>query len=195
MSDPQKGRLFVLSGPSGVGKDSVLAKLRELGDEGRFFAVTATTRPMRAGERDGVDYIFMSEADFRRLIAEDGLLEWAEVYGNLYGVPRAQVSNALELGLDVFLKIDIQGAATVRRLYPGAVSIFLKPPDMGALYARLSERRTESAERLRLRLETARKEMNAAWRYDHRVINYDGKLDAAAAEIDAIARRETPRPD
>ena len=107
-----------------MGKDAVLSRMRELGRDFHF-PVTATTRAIRPGERDGVDYIFTSRDDFRRLIAEDGLLEWAEVYGNLYGVPRTQVTDALESGRNVMLKIDVQGAATVRKLYPESVLIFL----------------------------------------------------------------------
>ena len=180
-----RGRLFVLSGPSGVGKDAVLSRMRELGRKFHF-TVTATTRAIRPGEQDGADYIFMSPDDFRRLIADDGLLEWAEVYGNLYGVPKAQVTDALERGQDVILKVDVQGAATVREMYPESVLIFLEPPDMDSLDYRLRERGTERGDALRIKLETAREEMKAAAWFDHRVINRDGKLDDAVAEIDEI---------
>ena len=188
--DQRGGRLFVLSGPSGVGKDAVLSRMRELGRDFHF-PVTATTRAIRRGERDGVDYIFTSREEFRRLIAEDGLLEWAEVYGNLYGVPRTQVTDALESGRSVVLKIDVQGAATIRKLYPESVLIFLAPPDMDSLDSRLRARGTEKGEALRIKLETAREEMNAAAWFDYRVVNRDGMIDDAVYEIDRIASIET----
>ena len=188
--DHPGGRLFVLSGPSGVGKDAVLSRMRELGRKFHF-TVTATTRPIRPSEQDGADYIFMSRDDFRQLIADDGLLEWAEVYGNLYGVPKAQVTDALKRGQDVILKVDVQGAATVREMYPESVLIFLEPPDMDSLDKRLRERGTERGDALRIKLETAREEMKAAEWFDHRVVNHDGKIDDAVAEIDKIVESET----
>ena len=164
--------------------------MRELGRDFHF-PVTATTRAIRPGERDGVDYIFTSREEFRRLIAKDGLLEWAEVYGNLYGVPRTQVTDALESGRNVMLKIDVQGAATVKKLYPESVLIFLAPPDMDSLDSRLRERGTEMGEALRIKLETAREEMNEASWFDYRVVNHDGRVDDAVSEIDRIAGVET----
>ena len=184
------GRLFVLSGPSGVGKDALLSRMRQLG-RGFHFTVTATTRPIRPGERDGIDYIFTSPDDFRRMIAEDGLLEWAEVYGNLYGVPKRQVTDALQHGQDVLLKVDVQGAATVSKLYPESVLIFLEPPDMKTLDNRLRERGTENAEALRIKIQTAREEMKAAAWFDYRVVNHDDMLDDAVSAIDRIVSRET----
>jgi guanylate kinase len=167
--------------------------MRQLGRDFHF-TVTATTRPIRPGERDGVDYVFTSPHEFRRLIAENGLLEWAEVYGNLYGVPRAQVTDALDCGQNVLLKVDVQGAATVRRLYPESVLIFLEPPDMDSLDSRLKERGTEEGEALRIKLETAHAEMNEADWFDYRVVNHDGMLDDAVAAIDRIVAREmTPK--
>ena len=185
-----RGRLFVLSGPSGVGKDALLSRMKQLGRDFHF-TVTATTRPIRPGERDGADYIFASPDEFRRLIAEDGLLEWAEVYGNLYGVPRAQVTEALECGRNVLLKVDVQGAATVRKLYPDSVLIFLEPPDMDSLDDRLRERGTEHGEALRIKLETAHEEMTEAGWFDYRVVNHNEKLDDAVASIDRLVSRET----
>ena len=183
-------RLFVLSGPSGVGKDALLSRMRQLG-RSYHFTVTATTRPIRPGERDGVDYIFTSPDEFQRMIAEDGLLEWAEVYGNLYGVPKQQVTDALQHGQDVLLKVDVQGAATVSKLYPESVLIFLEPPDMETLDNRLRERGTENGEALRIKIETAREEMKAAAWFDYRVVNHDDMLDDAVRAIDRIVSRET----
>ena len=189
----RRGRLFVLSGPSGVGKDAVLAKVRKLGRP-YHFTITATTRRKRAGERDGVDYIFLSRDKFERMIEAGELLEWAEVHGNLYGVPKSQVVEARDRGLDVIMKIDVQGAATIRRMTPDATLIFLAPPDMAALERRLRTRDTESESEFRIRLETARSEMEEACRFDHIVVNHDGRLDDAADAIDRIARggRDNP---
>ncbi len=184
--------LVVLSGPSGVGKDTVLARMRELGSS-YHFTVTATTRPRREGERDGVDYIFVSEGRFRAMRDEGELLEWAKVYGYFYGVPRSQVTGALREGRDVVMKIDVQGAATIRESVPGALFIFLAPPSMDELGRRLGERMTESPESLRRRLETARSEMGEAARFDHVVRNHSGRVDETVAEIERLValRRET----
>ena len=118
-ADPARrsGRLFVISGPSGVGKDSVIDGLKKLGRP-YHFTVTATTRAMRPNETDGIDYIFLSRDEFRHMIEQNDLLEWAEVYGNLYGVPKSQVTDALNRGQDVIMKIDVQGAATVKKAPP-----------------------------------------------------------------------------
>ena len=184
-----RGRLFVLSGPSGVGKDAALSGIKELGRP-YHFPVTATTRRIRPGERDGIDYIFLSDEQFKQLIAAGDLLEWAEVYGNLYGIPKSGVIEALERGECVIVKIDVQGAATVRRMLPDAVLIFLEPPGIGSLDTRLRLRNTDSADELRLKIESARDEIAEADWFDYRVINADGQLDAAVAAIDEIVRRE-----
>ena len=183
---PPRGRLFVLSGPSGVGKDAVLSLMKEMDGVNCRFATTATTRPIRRGERDGADYIFLTEAQFRALIESDGLLEWAEVYGNLYGVPKREVSDALARGENVLVKIDVQGAATVRRLYPDAVLIFLDPPDADALERRLRTRATESEPDLQRKLAAARAELREAERFDRRVTNEEGEPRKAAELVAAI---------
>ena len=184
------GRLFVLSGPSGVGKDALLSVMKQRRRD-IYYTITATTRPKRPDERDDVDYLFMARDDFQRMIDEDGLLEWAEVYGNLYGVPKSQVTDALEAGRNVLLKVDVQGAATVKKLYSDAVLIFLEPPSMESLDRRLMERGTEEGEALRIKLETAREEMMAADWFDYRVVNHDGRLDEAVSDIARIVVRET----
>ncbi len=188
----------MLSGPSGAGKDAVLAELRKL-ERPWHFAVTATTRPMRPGERDGVDYVFLDADTFARMRERDEFLECAEVYGRWYGVPRSQARDALRSGKDVILKIDVQGAATVRRMAPEALLIFLIPPSVADLRQRLRERMTESAPELELRLRTAREELSRIHEYDYRVVNENGGigLQQAAADIDAIIAAEkcrvTPR--
>ena len=191
-ASPSPPLLVVLSGPSGVGKDAVLSELRKL-DRPWHFAVTATTRPMRPGERDGVDYIFLDMETFDRMRERDEFLECAEVYGRWYGVPRSQARDALRSGKDVFLKIDVQGAATIRGMAPEALLIFLIPPSLGELQQRLRGRMTESSEELERRLRTAGEEVGEVQHFDYRVVNPDGRLDLAAADIDAIIAAEKCR--
>ena len=191
--DPGAGPLLVvLSGPSGVGKDAVLAHLRESGFP-LHYITTVTTRPRREGERDGVDYRFLSLEEYRRLQETGGLLESANVYGNWYGVPRQPVVDALVRGEDVILKIDVQGAATIRRLVPEAVFIFLVAPSEEELAERLRARLTESAEELALRLRTAAEEMKHLPEFDYRVENRRGALDRAVEAIRAIIMAEKCR--
>ena len=191
-ASPSHPLLVVLSGPSGVGKDAVLAELRKL-DRSWYFAVTATTRPMRPGERDGVDYIFLDADTFDKMRERDEFLECAEVYGRWYGVPRSQARNALRSGRDVFLKIDVQGAATIRSMAPEALLIFLIPPTVEDLRDRLRGRMTESAEELERRLQTAETELGEIAQFDYRVVNNNGGLAQAATDIDAIISAEKCR--
>ncbi len=170
-----------------MGKDAVLAEIGRLGRP-YYFTITATTRRMRPGERDGIDYIFLDRREFERMIEAGELLEWAEVHGNLYGVPKSQVVEARDSGLDVIMKIDVQGATTIRRMIPGAALIFLAPPDMSTLERRLRIRNTESESEFRLRLETAREEMKESRLFDHIVVNHDDRIDEAASSIDRIIR-------
>ena len=181
--------LIVLSGPSGVGKDAVLSRMR---DQQRpyHFTVTATTRPRRPNETDGLDYIFVAAEEFRRMVDAGELLEWAEVYGNMYGVPKSQVVDAHRDGMDVIIKADIQGAATIRKLTPDAVFIFLSAPSHEELARRLSLRMTESPEALKLRLETATAEMEEASKFDLVVVNRNGRLDDAIREIEEAVSLE-----
>lgn len=185
--------LVVISGPSGVGKDAVLERMKS-SNVPYHFAVTATARPKRENEVDGVDYIFVERDEFQSMIRNDELLEWAEVYGNPYGVPKSPVRQALARGQDVVLKIDVQGADNIRRLVPGAVYVFLSPPGMPELERRLTRRRTESPETLKVRLETASKELKEAEKYDYVVVNRTGRMDEAVEEIKSIISRERMRP-
>lgn len=186
----QSPLLIVLSGPSGVGKDSVLARLKGSA-AGMDFAVTATTRPRRGREKDGVDYHFIPRQRFEAMISDGELLEWAEVYGNLYGVPRQPVERSLERGRDVLVKVDVQGAATIRRAVPQAVLIFLAPPSMAELERRLRRRRTESAADMERRIATARAEMERKSEFDHVVVN--DRVSSAVAEIESIIATEKRR--
>ena len=177
--------LIVISGPSGVGKDSALHGMKLLQRPWRYIT-TATTRPKRPGERHDVDYIFMSTEEFRTLMMKDGFLECAEVYGTWYGVPRAQADEAMASGKDVIVKTDIQGARTLRSKIPDALLIFLAPPTMEELKHRLLERKSETEEALRRRIETAKTEMKCQDEFDYVVVNHNGRVDEAVEEIDRI---------
>jgi len=185
-----KPLLIVVSGPSGAGKDAVLARVKGSGQPLNF-VVTATTRSQREGESDGASYYFVSRERFQEMVEGRELLEWAEVYGNLYGVPRRQVKEALERGHDVLVKVDVQGAATIKRALPQALLIFLAPPSTAALEERLRDRSTESAAELERRIATAHKEMKQQGMFDHVVVN--DEVEVAAAEIDAIIAAEKRR--
>ncbi len=184
--------LIVISGPSGAGKDSVIRRMKELGIP-LHFVVTMTTRPPRPGEEDGKDYIFVSEEEFERVLKEGGFLENAIVYGHRYGVPKEQVRKALESGKDVVMRVDVQGARTLRRLVPEAVFIFLIPSSEEELVRRLKTRSTEDEKALELRLSIAREEMKSLGEFDYVVINADGRLDEAVQKIMAIITAEKCR--
>ena len=184
--------LIVLSGPSGVGKDAVLYRLKKSGYP-LYYVVTVTTRPRRDNEQDMVDYHFISTDEYRNMLAGKELLESASVYGNWYGVPRAVVKEALDRGEDVIIKIDIQGAAAIKGIVPEAVFIFLAPPSMEELTTRLTRRLTESPADLALRLETAREEMSQLSHFDYVVVNQDGGLDQTVSSIQAIITAEKCR--
>lgn len=184
--------LVVLSGPSGVGKDAALAELRKL-DRPWHFVVTATTRAIRAGERDGIDYIFLDEPTFLRMKVQGEFVECAQVYGRWYGVPLSQVTSGLDAGKDVILKIDVQGAATVKKMAPDALFIFMVPGSFDELQDRLSQRMTESTSEMELRLKTASEEMKQASGFDYQVENRDNNLDEAVAAIDSIITTERGR--
>ena len=180
---PDNGPLLVvISGPSGVGKDAVIAQMRD-SEPGLTFAVTATTRPMRAGEVDGRDYVFLGPERFVAMLEADGFLEHAEVYGNRYGVPREGVRAALDAGSDVIVKIDVQGAATIRRIAPDALLIFLAAPSAQELERRLRERKTDSPEQLAVRIETAQHETQQADWFDVTIVNETGAVGETVARI------------
>ena len=183
--------LVVISGPSGVGKDAVLEWMKRL-DRGWHFVITATTRPPRPGERDGEEYIFLDTALFKEMVTRGQFLEHAEVYGHHYGVPRAQVEDALEAGRDVIVKTDVQGAHTLKSQVPEALLIFLAPPSMEELQARLRGRKTDSGTNLERRLATAEEEMQRQPEFDRVVVNHNGRLDETVAAIEnAIARAKS----
>ena len=184
--------LVVLSGPSASGKGTLIAALREL-ERPWHFAVTATTRPMRTGEVDGKDYIFLDVDTFQRMRERDELLESAQVYDRWYGVPRQQVRDPLIAGKDVILEIDVQGAATIRSIAPEALTIFVMPASMEELRNRLAQRGTEEESEMQRRLQEAAVELSRIDEFDYRVVNRNGALDDAVREIDAIIVAEKCR--
>lgn len=192
--------LIVISGTSGAGKDSVVKELvRRMSACGTpvHFVVTANSRPRREGEVDGVDYIFVTTEEFKRMIAQDELLEYAVVYDQYKGVPKAQVRQAMDSGQDVVMRLDVQGATTVRRMAPEAILIFLTTPTEQDLVERLKQRRTEAPEQLQVRLQTARQEMRHISEFDYVIPNVTGQLDRTVDVIMAIIlaekHRATPR--
>lgn len=187
-------RLVIVSGPSGVGKDTVIAALRRRpGGEDFHYVVTCTTRPPRPYEEDGVHYRFLTHAQFQALRTDGELLEANLVHGHWYGTPRAEVREALALGRDVILKIDVQGAAVVKASVPEALLIFLVPPSLEDLFGRLKRRATESADELDVRQRNAALELARQSDYDHVVVNETGAVDDVAARIDSIIRTERAR--
>jgi guanylate kinase len=182
--------LVVLTGPSGAGKDSLLARLKSR-DRRIYIVVNVTTRPPRPGEQEGVDYHFVSKTEFDQLLREGELLEHALVYGQDKGVPRAPIREALASGQNVLLRTDIQGARTIKRLVPGATTIFVSPPSEDELRRRVRERGADTQAQVKLREETATKEMAAAEGFDYQIINDD--LDETASEIGRIMSEERSR--
>lgn len=180
--------LVVISGPSGAGKDSLVQQLKARGLPFHF-VVTTTSRPPRPNEVHGVDYYFVSDEEFERYIAQDELLEYAVVYGQYKGIHKAQIREALRSGKDVIMRLDVQGAATVRRLVPDAVLIFLTA-DETELRRRLEERRTDSPEQIERRLARAREEMETLDLFDYVVVNSYHHLDRAVDQVLAIITAE-----
>ncbi|GIV91115.1 MAG: guanylate kinase [Chloroflexus sp.] len=189
---PPQPLLVVISGPSGVGKDSVLMRMRELGFPFHF-VVTANSRPQRPGEIDGVDYHFVTAERFREMIDNDELLEWAEVYGQYKGIPKSEIRQAMASGRDVILRINVDGAATIKRLAPEAVFIFLAPASLDELRHRLMLRRTESPEEVERRLAMVADELAQLPNFDYVVINHADRLDEAVGQIRAIISAEKAR--
>lgn len=184
--------LIVISGPSGAGKDTVIQRMKERGLPFHF-VVTATTRPRREGEVHGRDYFFVSKEEFAGMIERNELIEYAIVYNDYKGIPRAQVREALASGKDVVLRVDVQGAATIRKLVPEAVFIFLTPQSEAEMVRRLRTRQHDPAEDLNLRIATARQELKRAAEFDYIIVNADGRLDETVDTVEAIIRAEHHR--
>jgi guanylate kinase len=188
--------LIVISGFSGVGKDATLDKMKKAGSPFHY-VVTATTRQKRPGEKDGVDYHFLSEDKFRKMIKANQFLEWAKVYGNYYGVPKREIEEALRRGQDTIVKVDVQGAATIKQILPDAVFIFLMAPSTEELANRLKQRYGLHSADLDLRLSKTREEMESLPLFDYVVVNHTDNLDLTVAQLDTIItaekRRSEPR--
>ena len=183
----ERGKTFIISGPSGVGKSTILHKLFER-RHNLYFSVSATTRGPREGEVDGKHYHFTSAEDFKRMIGEDAFLEHAEFVGNYYGTPKRYVYEAMERGEDVILDIELQGAIQVHEKMPEAIRVFILPPSLEELERRLVSRGTETAEKIQGRLTRAKVEFESAHTYDYIVINDD--VEHAVSELDAIMTAE-----
>lgn len=183
-----KGILIVLSGPSGVGKGTVRKAVFSRPDAKFEYSISMTTRKPREGEVDGVDYFFKTKDEFEKLIQEEKLLEYAKYVDNYYGTPVDYVKDTLEAGQDVFLEIEVQGAAQVREKFPEGLFIFLMPPSLAELKNRIVGRGTESVELIRNRMEAARKEIELTSMYDYIVVNDD--VENAVDKINAIVQAE-----
>jgi guanylate kinase len=181
--------LIVISGPSGVGKDSVINALKERGLP-LHFVVTATTRARRENETEGKDYFFLSMEEFIRKINAQEFIEYSFVYNDYKGIPRKQVQEAMKTGQDVIMRVDVQGAATIQRLAPEALTIFLTTSTEEELVARLKARKTESQDELALRIATARQELKRVNEYDYVIVNSDGCLDTTVDNVIAVITAE-----
>lgn len=184
----QSGTLVVITGPSGAGKDSVLEEAKRIGLESGQ-VITTTTRPMRTGEAEGKPYYFVTQEEFEQKIDKNEMLEWANVYGNYYGSTKEEVERVRTENDLVILKIDPQGARTIKEMMPDAVTVFVEPPSVDFLKQRLEKRATDSEEVIAKRLEVAKEEMDNISYWDHRLLNDEGKLTEAAENLIAIIRK------
>jgi guanylate kinase len=192
MSGPARGLVFVLSGPAGVGKDAVLARLLERGVEvGRV--VTAVTRPPRPNEVEGRDYYFVSRERFTEMVAAGDLLEWADYVGSPRGTPLWSLEQTLRRGRDALLKIDVDGARQVRARLPEAITIFLEPPNLQTLLQRMATRGHDDPAEMQRRLARAEEEVAVGPSYDYRIVNREGELDRAVDEVAGIIAAERAR--
>ncbi len=184
--------LIILSGPSGTGKDALLNRMKEL-QLPCDYMITSTTRPPRSGETDGVEYHFVSESGFQEMMQRGDLIESAKVYGYWYGVPKHELKQGLDAGKDLILKMDVQGAATIRNLLPGAVLVFLTLPSLEDYERRLRARKTETDTDLKVRLGKVAEELRSMLIFDYVVVNREGQLDAAVEQVRAILTAEKCR--
>ena len=188
-----KGKLFVVTGPSGAGKDSVIDKARVLGLD--FGSVTTTsTRPMRSGEAEGSPYYYITSDEFEKKVKNSEMIEWAEVYGNFYGSTKEEVERAQKKHDVVIIKVDPQGARTYKKIVPEAVSIFIKPPSFEYLEKRLINRASDSPEVIKKRLNTAQYELQNLDFWDYVVVNKEGELDGTAEKLIDIVNKEVREP-
>ena len=185
--NPRKSNVFIISAPSGAGKSTLIQRLLAQ-NQRLFFSISHTTRPPRQGEIDGIEYFFVTEERFRKMIAEEQLLEWAEVHSFFYGTSREMLHKASMQGCDLILDIDVQGAAKIKKLLPEAVSIFILPPSFEALRERLQRRRQDADEQIATRIENARQEIRHCNEYDYVIINHD--VEAAFHDLNCIVKTQ-----
>ena len=185
--------VVVISGPSGVGKDVMIDRMIESDRIGFHFTVTATTRDPRPGEKDGINHHFVTVDDFVNLIANDDLLEWAQVYGNYYGVPKQQVRDALTAGNHVILRVDVQGAKRLSEIIPEALLIFIIPPSLDVLKSHLEKRGVDLEVEMTKRLVAANEEISQARLFDFTVTNVEGRLDDTVNQVVEIIESESQR--
>ena len=183
---------IVISGPSGVGKDTLIERLAALGYR---YAVTATTRKPRIGELDGTNHFFVSNIEFDKMVQKGELLEWAMVYGNHYGVPKSQIREAQIEGQHIIVRVDVQGARRIRQVIPDALQIFIAPPSLEVLRLRLKSRGVNSTEDMQLRLEAAKNEIQQRRQFDYVVVNKEKQInETIAALLSIISKEETRHP-
>lgn len=185
-----RGRIFVISGPSGVGKGTVVGQVLKNADN-IYLSISATTRKIREGEKEGTNYFFKTKKEFQEMINLDQFLEWAEFAGDFYGSPKFNINNYLSCGKDVILEIEIQGAKQIREKCPDSILVFLAPPSFEALEERLIKRQTESVEKVKIRLKKAKEEMNETKLFRYLVVNDD--LKEAVDNVLGIIRAERCR--
>ena len=183
-----QSNIFVISGPSGVGKDTILEKMADHGMP-YHFVITVTTRKARTGEKEGVNHFFVSEEEFQKMKNENMLIESAFVYGNYYGVPKTQVEEPILSGQNVLIRVDIQGAERLRKLYPAATLILIKPSTIDDLKDRLIERGTNTKKEMTKRLKSAISEMENTTIFDYEIINFKNQLDKAIFELEDIINK------
>ena len=183
-----QSKIFVISGPSGVGKDTILERMDKNGLP-YHFVITATTRKPRSGEKEGVNHFFLSESKFLQMKEQNQLIEWAFVYGNYYGVPKTQVEKPVLSGKNVLIRVDIQGAERLRNLYPKATLILIKPSSVNDLRERLIERGTNTEIDISKRLKSAISEMESSPIFDYEIYNVRNKLDEAISQLENIINK------
>jgi guanylate kinase len=185
--------VVVISGPSGVGKDVMIERMIESDRIGFHFTITATTRQPRPGESDGVNHYFVTVDDFLNLISDDNLLEWAQVYGNYYGVPKQQVRDALTDGNHVIIRVDVQGANRLKEIIPEALTIFINPPSLDVLKNHLTKRGVDTETEMTKRLAAATEEISQASLFDFTVTNEEDRLDHTVSQVVGIIESESQR--
>ena len=183
ISKEQQLNIFIISGPSGVGKDTLMDLIFEKYNQNIHIAITATTRQPRSNEKNGVSHFFKSEAEFKTLINKKQLIEWARVYDNFYGVPYSEIINNLEIGKKVLLRVDVQGAKRLKKIIPESNFIFISPESENDLRLRLEKRHENSPLEIEKRITESKKEVKEADWFDYIVINYPDKIDKAVEEL------------